>query len=64
MLSEFIGAVIGKKGQMIRTITTDSKVSRLVDVYGLTDIVTATLVLVLVWLGKLLGTVLHDSSAQ
>jgi len=30
VLSEFIGAVIGKKGQMIRTITTDSKVSRLV----------------------------------
>ena len=28
VLSEFIGAVIGKKGQMIRTITSDSKVSR------------------------------------
>lgn len=33
VLSEFIGAVIGKKGQMIRTITSDSKVSR-IDVLG------------------------------
>jgi len=33
--SEFVGAVIGKKGQTIRNITTESKVSRYV---GLVDL--------------------------
>jgi len=33
--SEFVGAIIGKKGQTIRNITTDSNVSRYGSVYSL-----------------------------